>query len=220
VSRVSDWLPPELHDYLVAHGTPPDPVLRVLAEETAALGDLARLQVAPEEGALLTLLTQLLGATRAVEVGTFTGYSALCIARGLAPGGRLLCCDVSEDWTAVARRAWAAAGVEDRIDLVLAPAQDTLDALPDEASLDLAFIDADKDGYVGYWEAVVRRLRPGGLVVVDNVLSHGRVLDPAATGNAAAIRRFNTHARADDRVDLVMLPIADGLTIARRRADA
>jgi caffeoyl-CoA O-methyltransferase len=219
VTRASDWVPPELHRYLVDVGMRADPVLEALASETAAMGDVARLQIAPEQGAFLTMLTRLLGATHAVEVGTFTGYSSTCIARGLAPGGRLLCCDVSEEWTAVARRAWVAAGVDDRIDLVLAPAQQTLDALPSDPVLDLAFLDADKEGYIGYWEAVVPRLRPGGLVIVDNVLSHGRVLDPDASGNASAVRAFNDHAHADERVDLVMLPVADGLTLGLRRHD-
>jgi caffeoyl-CoA O-methyltransferase len=219
VTRASDWVPPELHRYLVDVGMRADPVLEALASETAAMGDVARLQIAPEQGAFLTMLTRLLGATHAVEVGTFTGYSSTCIARGLAPGGRLLCCDVSEEWTATARRAWEAAGVHDRIDLVLAPAQQTLDALPSDPVLDLAFLDADKEGYIGYWEAVVPRLRPGGLVIVDNVLSHGRVLDPDASGNASAVRAFNDHAHADERVDLVMLPVADGLTLGLRRHD-
>ncbi|CAN5721249.1 O-methyltransferase [soil metagenome] len=208
----------ELHDYLLTHGTPPDAVQRELIDETARLGGIARMQVAPEQGALLTLLAQLMGATRAVEVGTFTGYSALCLARGLADGGRLLCCDVSEEWTAVARRAWARAGVADRIDLRIAPASETLRGLPEAPEIDLAFIDADKGGYLDYYGALVPRLRPGGLLLVDNVLWGGAVLDAADTSaDTEAIRRFNDHVAADDRVEAVLLPVADGLTLARKR---
>src|SRR3954454_7940027 len=168
----------EVHDYLVAHGTPPDEVQRALIEETAKLGGISMMQVAPEQGALLTILTKLIGARSAVEVGTFTGYSSLCIARGLAGGGRLLCCDVSEEWTAIARRHWERAGVADRIELRIAPALETLQGLPDGETIDLAFIDADKPGYVGYYEALVPRMRPGGLIVLDNMLRGGRALDP------------------------------------------
>lgn len=217
MTRTSHGLSAQLHRYLVAHGVRPDPVLENLAAYNETLGDASRLQVAPEQGALLTILTRLTNARMAVEVGTFTGYSSTCIARGLAPGGRLLCCDVSADWTAVARQTWQQAGVDERIDLVLAPAQQTLDALPADPPIDFAFIDADKEGYVGYWDAVVERLRPGGLVVADNVLSHGRVLDPAATGNPAAIRRFNDHVVDDERVEVTMLPVADGITLGLRR---
>jgi caffeoyl-CoA O-methyltransferase len=217
VTRTSEGLSPQLHEYLVAHGARPDPVLQALADETAAMGDLARLQIAPEQGAFLTMLTRLVGARRAVEVGTFTGYSSICIARGLVEGGRLLCCDVSREWTDIARRYWAQAGVSDRIDLALAPAAQTLQALPEDEPIDFAFIDADKEGYPEYWEQVVKRMRPGGLVVVDNVLASGRVLDPEATGSAAAIRAFNAMVLDDDRVDLVMIPVADGLTLGLRR---
>jgi caffeoyl-CoA O-methyltransferase len=151
-----------------------------------------------------------------VEVGTFTGYSALCLARGLEPGGRLLCCDVSEEWTAIAQAAWQAAGVDDRIDLHIAPALDTLKAQPSTPDIDLAFIDADKPNYRSYYNELVPRMRPGGLVVVDNVLWSGRVVDPSATDpDTEAIRAFNEHVLADPRTDSVMLPIADGLTLAR-----
>jgi caffeoyl-CoA O-methyltransferase len=207
----------DVHAYLVAHGTPPDDVLRDLITETVALGGISRMQVAPEQGTLLTLLTQLVGATNAVEVGTFTGYSSLCIARGLAPGGRLLCCDVSEEWTNVARRHWELAGVADRIDLRIAPALETLQALPETGTVDLAFVDADKPGYVGYVEALVPRLRPGGVLLIDNVLWSGAVADPSVTdADTEAIRRCNDLVAADDRLDVVMLPVADGLTIARK----
>src|SRR5690606_35753880 len=177
-----------------------------------------RMLILTEQGRLTTLLSRLLGVRFAVEIGTFAGYSSLCVARGLAPGGRLLCCDLSEEYTALARRYWKRAGVEDRVELRLGPALDTLRALPDEPQIDLAFIDADKTGYVDYWEEVVPRVRSGGVILVDNVFAGGQVADPEAGGeNARAIRRFNEHAAADDRVELVMLPIADGLTLARRR---
>jgi caffeoyl-CoA O-methyltransferase len=161
----------------------------------------------------------MLGARRAVEVGTFTGYSSLCIARGLAPGGTLLCCDVSEEWTAIGRRAWERAGLADRIELRIAPAIETLRSLPTEPAIDLAFIDADKGGYPNYWEELAPRVRPGGLLLADNVLWSGRVADGEADedGDLRAIREFNDRVAADDRVDAVVLPAFDGLTIARRR---
>ena len=214
----SFFLTEAVHRYLVSHGTPPDPIQAALIEETRQLGGVAAMQVAPEQGAFLTILTRLVGARRAVEVGTFTGYSALCIARGLVPGGRLLCCDVSEEWTAVARRHWEAAGVADRIELRLAPAIETLRALPPDDPNDLAFVDADKQGYIDYYEELVPRLRPNGLLLADNVLWSGRVVEPdEGDENTRAIRAFNAHVAADERVDVVMLAVADGLTLARRR---
>jgi caffeoyl-CoA O-methyltransferase len=211
-------LTPEIHAYLVEHGSPPDEVQRRLIDETAALGGIARMQVAPEQGAFLTLLAQVSGARRAVEVGTFTGYSALCLARGLPADGRLLCCDLSEEWTAIARRHWDAAGVSGKIDLRLGPALDTLRSLPSGPHLDLGFIDADKGGYAAYYEELLTRLRPGGLIVVDNVLWSGRVLDSdAVDADTVALRAFNDLVAADPRVDAVMLPVADGLTLARKR---
>ena len=208
----------ELHEYVVAHGTPPDEVQESLIARTSELGGISRMQIAPEQGAFMTLLTKLVDARFAVEVGTFTGYSSICIARGLAPGGRLLCCDVSEEWTAIARKHWVAAGVDDHIDLVIAPAADTLRALPADPPIDLAFIDADKTGYRTYYEEIVERLRPGGVVLIDNVLWSGNVIDPSDTSDdTEAIRAVNDHVAGDDRVEVVMLPIADGLTIARKR---
>lgn len=207
----------ELHSYLVAHGTPPDDVVRDLVEETrAALPDDAKMQIAPEQAAFLTLLARLLDVRRAVEVGTFTGLSSLAIARGLGPGGRLICLDISTEFTSVARRYWERAGVTDRIDLRIGPAADALRALPAEPHLDLAFIDADKGGYRTYWAELVPRMRSGGLLIVDNVLWGGRVLDPR-TDDDRAIVAFNDMVLADDRVEAVMLPVADGLTLARRR---
>jgi caffeoyl-CoA O-methyltransferase len=208
----------EIHEYLVAHGTPPDEIEQALIRETAALGGISMMQIAPEQGALLRILTTVLQVKNAVEVGTFTGYSALCIARGLADGGRLLCCDVSEEWTSIGRKHWEAAGVADRIELRIAPALDTLRSLPRDASIDLAFIDADKPNYVGYYEELVPRLRPNGVVLVDNVLWSGRVVDETANDeNTVAIRAFNDHLAADDRVEAVMLAISDGVTLARKR---
>ena len=213
-----------LVDYAVAHGSwPEDAVLSELRDETAALGSAALMQIGPDEGQLLTLFARLVGARRAVEVGTFTGYSSLCIARGLAAGGSLLCCDVSEEWTAIAHRAWARAGVTDRIELRIAPAIETLRALPAGPDIDLAFIDADKGGYCDYWEELVPRVRPGGVLLADNVLWSGRVLDPGdgsdgeGDANLRAIRAFNDKVAADDRVAVAVLPAFDGLTIALRR---
>jgi caffeoyl-CoA O-methyltransferase len=211
-------LAPELHAYLVAHGTPPDAVQRELIEETAKLGPIAVMQVAPEQGAFLTLIARLIAAREAVEVGTFTGYSSLAIARGLAPGGRLLCCDVSAEWTAIARRAWQRAGVADRIELRIAPALETLRALPETPRFDLAFIDADKTNYASYFEEILKRTRPGGLILVDNVLWSGAVIDASVQDeNTRAIRAFNDSVAADPRVDCVMTPISDGLTLLRKR---
>jgi caffeoyl-CoA O-methyltransferase len=208
----------ELADYLVAHGSPPDAVQEALIEETAALGAVAGMQISPEQGAFLTVLTRLLGARNAIEIGTFTGYSALSIARGLPDGGRLICCDVSEEWTSIGRKAWESAGVADRIDLRIALALDTLGALPAGETFDLAFIDADKPNYANYYEALVPRMRVNGAILVDNVLWDGRVIQADADDdNTVAIRAFNDLVAADPRVETVMLPIADGLTIARKR---
>ena len=211
-------LTPELHEYVVSHGTPPDAVQQALIEETRELGGISIMQVAPEQGAFLTLVTKLIGARRAIEVGTFTGYSSLCIARGLPADGELLCCDVSEEWTAIGRRHWEKAGVADRIRLEIAPAADTLRALPDDPAFDLAFIDADKTGYRTYYEEILKRLRPGGLVLVDNVLWAGSVIDPTnQSDDTVAIREFNDFVAQDERVDCAMIPLSDGLTLLRKR---
>ncbi|HXK24722.1 MAG TPA: O-methyltransferase [Myxococcota bacterium] len=209
---------PEVHAYLVEHGTPPDAVQRELIEETKKLGGISIMQVAPEQGAFLTLFTRAIGARRALEVGTFTGYSSLCIARGLAADGRLITCDTSEEWTQVARRYWEKAGVADRIDLRLGPGADSLRALPAEPVFDLGFIDADKPGYPVYYEEILARLRPGGVILVDNVLWTGRVADPSVQDDMTnAIRRFNDQVAADPRVECVMVPISDGLSLLRKR---
>ncbi|MEU5786512.1 O-methyltransferase [Micromonospora purpureochromogenes] len=208
-------LTPELHAYLVAHGSPPDEIVRDLAEETlAALPDEAMMQVAPEQAAFLTFLTRLLGVRRAVEVGTFTGLSSLAIARGLPDDGRLTCFDISEEYTGIARRYWERAGVADRIELRIGPAGQTLRELPLERHLDFAFIDADKTGYPVYWDELVPRMRPGAVIAVDNTLRGGRVLAPQ-NADDRAIAAFNDEVLADVRVEAVMLPIADGVTLAR-----
>ncbi|WP_431044649.1 O-methyltransferase [Streptomyces sp. P1-3] len=213
-------LTPELYDYVLAHNPPLDPVQRELVDVThQRLAAEAGMQSAQEQGPLLAFLVRLTGARLVVEVGTFTGFSALSMAQALPADGRLITCDVSEEWTAYGREAWAKAGVDDRIDLRIAPALDTLRALPAEPHIDLAYVDADKENYVAYWEELVPRMRPGGLIVADNVLFGGKVTDPAATGNPAAIRRFNDHVAADARMESVMVTVADGLTLARRRAE-
>jgi caffeoyl-CoA O-methyltransferase len=207
-----------LHAYVVANGSEPDDLVRdLIAETSATLPHDAGMQVAPEQAALLTLLTRITGARHAVEIGTFTGLSSIAIARGLADGGRLVCFDVSDEFTSIARRYWRRAGLEDRVELRIGPAAQTLTALPAEPYLDLTFIDADKTGYLGYWEAIVPRTRPGGLILVDNVLRHGHVLNPDPDdAGTLAIVEFNRRVLADDRVESMILPIADGLTLARR----
>ena len=207
-----------LYDYLVAHNPAPDPILRDLAAETAALGPVSLMQVSVEQGAFLTFLAGILGARHAVEVGTFTGYSAISIARGLAPGGSLLCCDVSEEWTAVARRYLARAGLAERVTLRIGPALDTLRALPPGPTIDLAFVDADKTSYGAYYEELLARLTPRGVIVFDNVLWMGAVIDPAdESESTVAIRALNDALATDPRVEAVMLPVSDGITLVRRR---
>ncbi len=215
----SFFLAPEMHDYLLGHTAPVDEVQQWLIDEThEKVADLSIMQIAPEQGSFMTMLTRLLGVRRAVEVGTFTGYSALCIARGLADGGSLLCCDVSEEWTSIGREGWKRAGVDDRIELVIAPAIETLRALPDDEPIDLAFIDADKQSYAGYYEELLRRLRPNGVILVDNTLWSGAVIDTAATDDdVRAIRAFNDLVAADARVESTILTIGDGLTLIRKR---
>jgi len=179
--------------------------------------DDARRQISPEQAPLLTLLVQLVDAKRAVEVGTFTGYSALAIARGLPEDGRLLCCDISIEWTSMALELWAEAGVMRKIELKIAPALDTLGQIPRDSGVDFAFVDANKAGYWGYHQALLPVMRTGGLIVYDNVLFRGEVIDPDADGPARAIRDFNRKLADDARVDSFMLPVADGMTLARKR---
>jgi caffeoyl-CoA O-methyltransferase len=211
-------LTPELYEYLVEHGARQDDVLRRLADETEKLGDIAIMQIAPEQGAFMTLLARAMGVRRALELGTFTGYSAICIARGLADGGTLVTCDISGEWTEIARRYFGEAGVADRVDQRLGPALDTLRELPADEPFDFAFVDADKAEYPDYYEECLRLLRPGGLIMLDNVLRGGQVLegdddDP----RTLATREVNDRAIEDERVDVAMLGVADGITLALKR---
>ena len=215
----SFFLTPQLSDYLVAHSTPVDEVQQWLIDETRAqVGRWVVMQIPPEQGAFMTLLVRALGVRNAVEVGTFTGYSAIAIARGLPADGHLLCCDVSEEWTTIARRAWEAAGVAHKIELKLAPALDTLRALPAEEHLDLAFVDADKPAYAAYYEELLPRLRTNGVILVDNTLWSGAVVDDVADDvNTVALRAFNDMVAGDDRVEVALLTLGDGLTVIRKR---
>jgi caffeoyl-CoA O-methyltransferase len=211
----------ELYSYMVTHGARQDDVLRRVQEETAAMGDISVMQIAPDQGAFMTLLGRLVGASEAIELGTFTGYSAICIARGLAPGGRLIACELSEEYAEIAARNLEAASVGDRVEIRIGPALETLRAMPERELFDLAFIDADKQGYPDYYEQVLARLRPGGVALVDNVLAGGQVVDDHPDDDhraqIEAIRRVNDLIAADERVDVAMVGIADGLTIARKR---
>lgn len=213
----TEFLSDELHAYLVAHGSTPDPLISDLVEETwAALPDNGNLQIAPEQAGFLTLFTSIVAPRYAVEVGTFTGLSSISIARGMPAGGRMVCCDISAEFTSIARRYWQRAGLADRIELRLGPAVETLRAMPAEPHIDLAFIDADKSSYSAYWNELVPRMRPGGVLLIDNVLRHGRIIDPRNADDEAMVA-FNDEVLADERVDSVMLPVADGMTLARRR---
>ena len=213
-------LTPELHDYVRGASEAPDAVAADLLTETAALaerGDApATFQIAPEQGAFMQLLTRALGVRQAIEIGTFTGYSALCIARGLPEDGLLVCLDRSETWTAVARRYWARAGVDDRIDLRLGEALPTLQALAAEETFDLAFVDADKTGYPAYVDELYGRMTPNGVVLLDNTLRSGNVLHPQSDDDRALVG-LNAALAADPRWETVLLPIADGLTMLRKR---
>jgi caffeoyl-CoA O-methyltransferase len=214
MARASAFLDPRLSEYLVAHAKPADPLLAELAAETQRSWAELDMQISPDEGALLRMLVRLCGARRAIELGTFTGYSSLCIAQGLAPGGRLLCCDMSAEWTAVARRYWERAGLADRIELHLGPALRILAGLPAEPRFDFAFVDAEKTEYIAYYEALVPRMVPGGLIAVDNVLRRGWVAGLAAPDERTVlIRAFNDHVLADPRTESVIVPIADGLSL-------
>jgi len=214
----SAWLSEELHAYICAHSTEPDPVQRELIDETAKLGGISMMQIAPEQGAFMSLLVGAVGARRAIEVGTFTGYSALAIAKALPDDGTLLCCDVSDEWTSIAKPFWEKAGVAGKIDLRIAPALETLESLPADESWDLAFIDADKPSYPAYFEALLPRLRRDGLILVDNVLWMGAVAKPEIDDEQTrAIRAFNHHVAADPRVETAMIPVGDGITLLRKR---
>ena len=207
-----------LLSYMDAHSSAPDEVQRDLIAVTEALGEAGRMQIGAVQGSFMTMLVGLAQPRFAVEVGTFTGYSALAVAKALPPGGRLLCCDISEEWTAVARDHWQRAGVADRIELRIAPALETLRGLASEPPVDFAFIDADKANYIDYFEELLRRLSPRGVILVDNVLWGGGVAVPTQDDpTTEALRAFNTHVVADPRVQVAMLPVGDGLTIITRR---
>lgn len=212
-------LDPVVSNYLLAHCTPADELLQELVVTTREItGRAAGMQVSHDEGVFLSMLTSLVGARFAVEVGVFTGYSSLCIARALPADGRLLALDVSEEWTSVGQEFWQRAGVADRIELKIGPALDALRALPTDQTIDIAFIDADKTGYPAYYEEIVTRLRPGGLVVLDNVFLGGGTLDPACQEKEyVTMRGLNDLIAADPRVESVMLPVRDGVTLARKR---
>jgi caffeoyl-CoA O-methyltransferase len=205
-------------EYASAHSSGPDEVQVELQDVTQErTGQAAGMQIGDDQAVLMEIIARAMGARRALEVGTFTGYSALAVARGMGPEGRVLCCDVSEEWTAIAREYWERAGVSDRIELRLGPAIDTLRALPTEEQFDLAFVDADKTGYLAYYEEVVPRLRRGGLLLADNTLQGGRVFDADAHDESTvAIRSFNDHVAADRRVREVLLPIGDGVSFVQK----
>lgn len=209
-----------LYDYLLQVSLREPPVLRRLREFTQGR-PRGNMQVSPEQGQFMALLVEMLGAKRAIEVGTFTGYSSTAVALALPARGCMICCDVSEEYTAIARKFWRKAGVEKKIDLRLAPAKKTLDGLLRDGQagkFDFAFIDADKENYRAYYERVLKLLRPGGVVAIDNVLWGGSVLDEADQSvDTKAIRAFNKKLKTDKRVSLSLVPIGDGLTLARKR---
>lgn len=219
MSKRSIELTEPLYRYLLEHSLREPSVLRQLREQTAQMAE-ANMQIAPEQGQFMRLLVQLTGALRAIEIGTFTGYSALCIAEGMGPDGHLVCCDTSVEWTDIAKPYWQEAGVDERIDLRIAPAAETLDVLLADGqagTFDFAFIDADKTGYDDYYEHLLLLLRAGGLIVVDNVLWDGAVADPSDTSaDTVALRAFNKKLHGDERVELSMIPVADGLTLVRK----
>lgn len=204
--------------YTSGHSNPPDDLQeelqRVTKEKT---GSAAGMQIGDDQALLMQIIVRAIGARDALEIGTFTGYSALAVARGLGPEGHLLCCDVSEEWTSIAREYWKKAGVDSRIELRIGPAIETLRSLPPSQEFDFAFIDADKVGYPAYYEEVVPRMREGGLILIDNTLQGGRVLDESADDQSVlAVRKVNERVASDERVRTVMLPIGDGVTVAQK----
>ncbi len=220
MSKKTIGLDNQLYDYLLSVSLREPDILRQLREETAR-HPMAMMQISPEQGQFMALLVQLLGATKTLEVGVFTGYSSLCVALALPPNGKIVACDVSEEFTSIARRYWDAAGVADKIDLRLAPALSTLDELlatGQAGTFDFAFIDADKANYEGYYERSLQLIRPGGLIAIDNVLWSGRVADPEVQDHRTnEIRALNEKLHQDERVTLSLVPIADGLTLALKR---
>ena len=220
MSNASLGLPPDLQAYLVEHGVREPDILKRLREETALLPQ-HNMQIAPEQGAFMAMLVSLIGARRCIELGTFTGYSSLAVALALPADGRIVCCDLSEEWTSVARRYWSEAGVADRVDLRLGPALETLDELiagGASGTFDFAFIDASKREYPDYHERILRLLRQGGLALYDNVLWEGGVIDESMTDeDTVGVRRLNDRLIGDERVSISMLPVADGLTLVQKR---
>jgi len=211
-------LTPKLYDYLIAHGHNGDPLRAELAAETAKLGMISGMQIAAEQGTFMAILAAAIGTRSAVEVGTFTGYSALCVARALPADGNLLCCDINQEWTSVGRRYWERAGVANKITLKLAPAAETLKALPASHTFDFGFIDADKSNYMTYYEEILKRMRPNGLIILDNVLWNGAIVDESVKdADTLALRAVNDFVAKDTRVEAVMLAVADGLTIVRKK---
>jgi len=210
---------PDLEQYVAqCHSLSEDPILQELEAATAALGDVARMQISPEQGSFLAILLAAVGARAPVEVGTFTGYSALCLARALPEGGKLLCFDASEEWTRMAKEAWEKAGVASRIELRLGDARETIAALPEEPQFDFAFIDADKTGYDAYYELLLPRLRPNSLILFDNMLWGGRLADrPIDNPDGQAIDALNRKLARDPRVESVLLPLADGVHLCRKK---
>ena len=208
-------LPGPIYDYMIAHNPPSDALVDELVRETAAMGAIRTMQVGIEQAALLAFMVRLIRARFVVEVGTFTGLSALAMARALPADGKLLCCDIDEEYTSVARRYWERAGVAERIDLRIAPALETLRALPSTRSVDLAFVDADKEGYVHYYEELVRRLKPSGILIADNLFMNGRVVDEQPDPIALASTAFARHIQTDPRTETVIVPIGDGFSFTR-----
>jgi caffeoyl-CoA O-methyltransferase len=207
----------EVYDYVLSHRSrSQDEVLEALRAETNALGSVSQMLIPREQGSFLTILVAAIGARRALEIGTFTGYSAICIARGLPDDGKLLCCDISEEWTSIARRYWPQASVDHKIELRLGPAQSTLEGMEDSEPFDIVFLDADKSGYDAYFEWVLPCLRPGGLILLDNMLRGGKVVGENLSGDDAAIDALNKKLAQDPRVETVLLPLADGVTICRK----
>jgi caffeoyl-CoA O-methyltransferase len=207
-----------IDEYAALHSTPPDRLQVELQEITKdKTGEAAGMQIGDDQAVLMEMIVRAMGARRAIEVGTFTGYSALAVARALGEQGRLLCCDLSEEWTAIAAKAWEKAGVAERIELRIGPGVETLRSLPSEEQFDFAFIDADKPSYGTYYEEVLLRLRRGGLILLDNMLQGGRVLDPSADDESTrVIRSLNARIVADERVKVVLLPIGDGVSVVQK----
>ncbi|MDN5924279.1 MAG: class I SAM-dependent methyltransferase [Xanthomonadales bacterium] len=222
MSRYNEFIPEPINRYLIEHSLHEPAILRELRELTAELAQ-AQMQISPLQGQFMAMLIKLTGAKRCIEVGTFTGYSSLAVALALPDDGHIIACDVSAQWTAIAQRFWAQAGVADKVTLELRPAAETLQAMLDagqSGSHDFVFIDADKAAYQTYYELALKLLRPGGLIVIDNTLWSGKVADAAIDdANTSALRAFNQHLHADQRIDLSVLPISDGLSLARKRVD-